>query len=144
MSNTAVTLAGRGPSENAAGAQRGKEGKENCISHFGWARFSGPPFLVNGHCGHLPASSGQFGHLETERESTNQFDPLILVGVNLTPTKSLPPLAAERSWHEFRKPKSKRETLLHFRVSAEVEILRRQEKLWQCANEILRKLAAIT
>lgn len=62
----------------------------------------------------------------------------------MTPTKSLPPLAAERSWHEFRKSKSKRETLLHFRVSAEVEILRRQEKLWQCANEILRKLAAIT
>ena len=39
--------------------------------------------------------------------------------------------------------KSKRETLLHFRVSAEVEILRRQEKLCRCTNEILRKLAAI-
>lgn len=39
--------------------------------------------------------------------------------------------------------KSKRETLLHFRVSAEVEILRRQEKLCRCTNEILRKLTAI-
>lgn len=38
---------------------------------------------------------------------------------------------------------SKRETLLHFRVSAEEEILRRQEEHWQCANKILRKLAAI-
>ena len=39
--------------------------------------------------------------------------------------------------------KTKRETLLHFRVSAEEEILRWQEKLWQCANDILKKLAAI-
>lgn len=39
--------------------------------------------------------------------------------------------------------KTKRENLLHFRVSAEEEILRRQEEHWQCANEILRKLAAI-
>ena len=38
---------------------------------------------------------------------------------------------------------SKRETLLHFRVSAGEEILRWQEKLWQCANDILKKLAAI-
>lgn len=39
--------------------------------------------------------------------------------------------------------KSKRETLLHFCVSAEEEILRWQEKLWQCDNDILKKLAAI-
>ena len=38
---------------------------------------------------------------------------------------------------------SKRETLLHFRVFAEEEILRWQEKLWQCANDILKKSAAI-
>lgn len=38
---------------------------------------------------------------------------------------------------------SKRETLLQFRVSAEEEILRWREKLWQCANDILKKLAAI-
>jgi len=66
--------------------------------------------------------------LEIEHKSTGQIDPLILVVANLTTTKLLPPLAAERSWHEFRKSKSKRETLLHFRVSAEEEILRRQEE----------------
>ena len=39
--------------------------------------------------------------------------------------------------------KTKRATLLHFRGSAAEEILRWQEKMWQCANDILKKLAAI-
>ena len=39
--------------------------------------------------------------------------------------------------------KTKRVTLLYFRVSAEEEILRWLEKLRQYANDILKKLAAI-
>ena len=94
-------LQGRGQPENAEGAQRGKESEENCISDLGRVGFSGLPFLVSGHCGHLPTSSGQIDHLETAHELTGKFDPVILVVANLTTTKSLPPLAAGRSLYEF-------------------------------------------